>query len=92
MWSVPLGDEAPGPILPETNEILWSSLGGFLLLLVFALLILATWVLVRYIRRTRSIAEEALRQATQPAKGATGAAPQRDGSPSEVVSRASGQS
>lgn len=65
MWSMFLADEAPSPILPETNEVLWSSVGGFLLLLVCALLVLATWVLVRYIRRTRSIAEDALRQATQ---------------------------
>jgi cytochrome c-type biogenesis protein CcmH/NrfF len=65
MWSMSLGDEAPGPILPETNEVFWSSLVGFFLLLVLVLLVLATWVLVRYIRRTRSIAEEALGQATQ---------------------------
>lgn len=51
--------EAPQPILPETNEAAWN-LGGLLPIAVAILLVIA---LVTYVRRTRRIAEQAAEDA-----------------------------
>lgn len=57
-----LAEEAPNPILPEANEVIWGGVPG---VLVLALMVVVIWALVHHVRRTRSIAEEALRQAAQ---------------------------
>lgn len=51
------------PILPDTNEALWGSILG--LVVVAAVVLVAIWFLLRYIRETRAMAEKALRQSQE---------------------------
>jgi flagellar biosynthesis/type III secretory pathway M-ring protein FliF/YscJ len=79
-----LAQEAPDPILPETNDFMWSSLVMFLL--VALIIIVAVFRLVRYVRETRRTAEEALERAAA-AEAAVAARPDGDGhlaAPSET--------
>lgn len=55
-----VSQQAPDPLLRQTDGVMWGSV--IVLVVVAALVVIAIWVLVRYVRRTRSIAEEALRK------------------------------
>lgn len=52
-------EEAPSPILPATNEIIWSGV-PLLVILLLAAVAIGTVV---YVLRTRRVAEEALDRA-----------------------------
>lgn len=53
------GEEAPSPIQPGTNEIVWNSVGLFVIVLLSTLVIGS----VIYVLRTRRAAQEALERA-----------------------------
>lgn len=56
-----VSQQAPDPLLRETDGVMWGSV--IVLVVLAALAVIAIWVLVRYVRRTRTIAEEALQKA-----------------------------
>lgn len=65
---MPFAEQAPEPILDPANQVRWGNVVG--LLIIAAVLLIGTWILIRYVRESRAIAEKALQQSEEFAPGA----------------------
>jgi uncharacterized membrane protein AbrB (regulator of aidB expression) len=57
LWFVLAQTEAPSPLLPETNEVVWSSIA--VLLPILAVMAVVAWILWRCAQATRRTADQA---------------------------------